>query len=239
MGVGRLGAAVSDSGTLTPLTKRFAGAGLLQRQRSERDDAMSTVAHTGRQAVARWAEAIPLCILQLSGCDLPAIESLDARAAGLARPTGCPNGDRACTNPHPKIKETHVSRKVLYRAQANLDRGREGTSRSSDGILDVKLTTPGSWAAMACPVPTPNSCSPRATAPVPRCLVRRRQAKVALPADTTITGDVGIGPLPTGFGIEVTLTVAIPGVDRAVAQDLVDRRTSCARTRTRRAATST
>ena len=46
---------------------------------------------------------------------------------------------------------------------------------------------------------------------------------MALPADTKITGNVGIGQIPTGFGIEVTLTVDIPGVDRAVAQGLVDK----------------
>ena len=38
--------------------------------------------------------------------------------------------------------------KVLYRAQATSTGGREGTSRSSDGILDVKLTTPKELAVL-------------------------------------------------------------------------------------------
>jgi Ohr subfamily peroxiredoxin len=45
--------------------------------------------------------------------------------------------------------------------------------------------------------------------------------KIALPADTHIDSSVGIGPLPTGFGIEVELRVSIPGMDRAQAEALV------------------
>lgn len=48
-------------------------------------------------------------------------------------------------------------------------------------------------------------------------------AKVALPATTTITGNVDIGQILTGFGIEVALTVDIPGVDRTITQGLVDK----------------
>jgi len=114
--------------------------------------------------------------------------------------------------------------KVLYRAQATSSGGREGTSRSSDGILDVKLTTPKELGGNGLPGTNPEQLF---AAGYSACFLGALKfvagkAKVALPADTTITGDVGIGPLPTGFGIEVTLTVAIPGVDRAVAQGLVD-----------------
>ena len=115
--------------------------------------------------------------------------------------------------------------KVLYRAQATSTGGREGTSRSSDGILDVKLTTPKELCGNGLPGTNPEQLF---AAGYSACFLGALKfvagkAKVALPAGTTITGDVGIGPLPTGFGIEVTLTVSIPGVDRAVAQDLVDK----------------
>jgi len=49
------------------------------------------------------------------------------------------------------------------------------------------------------------------------------QAKVTLPADLTITGDVGIGQIPTGFGIEVDLSIKGPGMDQAQLQELVDK----------------
>jgi Ohr subfamily peroxiredoxin len=47
--------------------------------------------------------------------------------------------------------------------------------------------------------------------------------KVAIPADATITGEVGIGPRDdgTGFGITAKLTVTVPGLDKALVEGLV------------------
>jgi osmotically inducible protein OsmC len=61
---------------------------------------------------------------------------------------------------------------------------------------------------VAVPAPIPSSCSAR--------------QKVALPASTSVTGKVGIGQIPTGFGIEAALTVSAPGVDRDTLQALVE-----------------
>ena len=115
--------------------------------------------------------------------------------------------------------------KVLYRAQATATGGREGSARSSDGILDVKLTTPKELGGNGLPGTNPEQLF---AAGYSACFlgalkVVAGRAKVALPAETSITGNVGIGPIATGFGIEVTLTVDIPGVDRTVAQGLVDK----------------
>jgi lipoyl-dependent peroxiredoxin len=114
---------------------------------------------------------------------------------------------------------------VLYRAEATATGGREGTARSSDGILDVKLTTPKELGGNGLPGTNPEQLF---AAGYSACFLGALKfvagaAKVALPATTTITANVGIGKIPTGFGIEVTLTVDIPGVDRTVAQDLVDK----------------
>ncbi|OZB56351.1 MAG: organic hydroperoxide resistance protein, partial [Lysobacterales bacterium 13-68-4] len=49
------------------------------------------------------------------------------------------------------------------------------------------------------------------------------QEKRVLPADTSIEGTVGIGQIPTGFGIEVELKIHIPGLERAVVEDLVQK----------------
>jgi osmotically inducible protein OsmC len=46
--------------------------------------------------------------------------------------------------------------------------------------------------------------------------------KIAVPADASIDAEVDIGPIPQGFGIAARLAVSLPGLDRAVAQDLVD-----------------
>jgi len=45
-----------------------------------------------------------------------------------------------------------------------------------------------------------------------------------VPADATVKAQVGIGPRAEGgFGIAVTLKVNLPGVDRAVAERMVER----------------
>ncbi len=46
--------------------------------------------------------------------------------------------------------------------------------------------------------------------------------KIAIPADAFVEGEVGIGPIPTGFGIEVTLHIHLEGMDAAEAKKLVD-----------------
>jgi lipoyl-dependent peroxiredoxin len=46
--------------------------------------------------------------------------------------------------------------------------------------------------------------------------------KIAVPVDASIDAEVDIGPIPQGFGIAARLTVSLPGMDRHVAQDLVE-----------------
>jgi Ohr subfamily peroxiredoxin len=115
--------------------------------------------------------------------------------------------------------------KVLYRAQATSQGGREGTSKSSDGVLDLKLSTPKELGGGGGSGTNPEQLF---AAGYSACFLGALkfvagQAKVALPQDLTITGDVGIGQIPTGFGIEVDLTIKAPGMDQAQLQELVDK----------------
>jgi osmotically inducible protein OsmC len=45
--------------------------------------------------------------------------------------------------------------------------------------------------------------------------------KFKLPADVSISADVGIGPITGGFGIQVALAISLPGMERAAAEALV------------------
>ena len=113
--------------------------------------------------------------------------------------------------------------KILYTAHATSTGGRDGTSKSDDGILDVKLTTPKGLGGNGAPGTNPEQLF---AAGYSACFIGAikfvaMQQKVALPADTSITADVGIGPIPTGFGIQVALNVTIPGMERAAAEQLV------------------
>ncbi|WP_442594554.1 organic hydroperoxide resistance protein [Parapusillimonas sp. JC17] len=115
--------------------------------------------------------------------------------------------------------------KVLYRAQATANGGRDGRAVSSDGALDVKLTTPTELGGSGGSGTNPEQLF---AAGYSACflgalkLVASRE-KVELPADTNIQGTVGIGPIPTGFGIEVELKISVPGLDKAQAKALVDK----------------
>ncbi|AOY92222.1 organic hydroperoxide resistance protein [Cupriavidus sp. USMAA2-4] len=115
--------------------------------------------------------------------------------------------------------------KVLYRAQAQATGGRDGRAVSSDGVLDVKLTTPRELGGAGGDGTNPEQLF---AAGYSACFIGAlkyvaAQQKIALPAETSITGKVGIGAISSGFGIEVELQISLPGIDRAVAQGLVDK----------------
>ena len=114
--------------------------------------------------------------------------------------------------------------KVLYTAHATSTGGREGTSKSSDGVLDLKLTTPKELGGSGNVGTNPEQLF---AAGYSACFIGAMkfvagQQKVTLPADTSIKADVGIGPIPAGFGIQVALTVTVPGMERAAAEKIVE-----------------
>ena len=115
--------------------------------------------------------------------------------------------------------------KVLYRAQATSQGGREGSSKSSDGVLNLQLSTPKELGGGGGPGTNPEQLF---AAGYSACFLGALKfvagkEKVALPPDLTVTGEVGIGQIPTGFGIEVDLTVNGPGMDQQQLQELVDK----------------
>ena len=114
---------------------------------------------------------------------------------------------------------------VLYRATAEAFGGREGRAVSSDGILDIALTTPKELGGAG-----GNGTNPEQlfAAGYSACFLGAlkfvaARDKLSIPADTFIEGTVGIGAIPTGFGIEVTLNVSLPGMDGETARGLVDK----------------
>lgn len=112
---------------------------------------------------------------------------------------------------------------VLYTAEATATGGRDGRAVSSDSVLDIKLSTPRELGGAGGPGTNPEQLF---AAGYSACFIGALKfvagkAKVALPADTSITGRVGIGPIPDGFGIQAELRVSIPGMPREQAEDLV------------------
>ncbi|NUZ07788.1 organic hydroperoxide resistance protein [Piscinibacter koreensis] len=113
--------------------------------------------------------------------------------------------------------------KTLYTAHARSTGGREGSSRSDDGKLDVKLSPPKEMGGSGAGTNPEQLFAAGYSA----CFLGALKAvagkqKVSLPAETSIEADVGIGPIPQGYGIEVALRVSIPGMEREQARQLVD-----------------
>ena len=112
---------------------------------------------------------------------------------------------------------------ILYTAHATSTGGREGTSKTDDGVLDVKLTTPKALGGNGAVGTNPEQLF---AAGYSACFIGAMkfvagQKKIALPADTSIAASVGIGQIPAGFGIKVALAVTVPGMDKAQAEEIV------------------
>ncbi|MDE2615677.1 MAG: organic hydroperoxide resistance protein [Burkholderiales bacterium] len=113
--------------------------------------------------------------------------------------------------------------KVVYTAKAHTTGGRDGRATTDDGLLDVKLSPPKAMGGAG------GATNPEQlfAAGYSACFMGALKhvagmKKVAVPADAAIDAEVDIGPIPQGFGIAVRMAVGLPGLDRAVAQDLVD-----------------
>ena len=115
--------------------------------------------------------------------------------------------------------------KVLYRAQATATGGRDGRAVSSDNQLDVQLSTPRELGGAGGVGTNPEQLF---AAGYSACFLGAMKFvaardKLPLPVDVSVSGEVGIGAIPNGFGIEVDLRISLPGMDRELAQTLIER----------------
>jgi lipoyl-dependent peroxiredoxin len=110
--------------------------------------------------------------------------------------------------------------KVLYTAKTHTTGGRDGASRTSDGRLDVKLSSPG--AAGGGTNPEQLFAAGWSACFLSAITLAASQKKVALPADRAIDAEVDLGTNESGYLLRARLNVSLPGVPREVAQALVD-----------------
>jgi osmotically inducible protein OsmC len=110
--------------------------------------------------------------------------------------------------------------KVLYTARAHTTGGRDGESRSDDGRLEVKLSSPGTSG-------TGTNPEQLFASGYSACFIGAMKAvagkqKIQLPAGLAVDAEVDLGPVGQAYGIAARLNVALPGMDKAEAQKLVD-----------------
>jgi len=110
--------------------------------------------------------------------------------------------------------------KVLYTAKTHTTGGRDGASASSDGRLAIKLSTPGGNGAGTNPeqlfAAGWSACYIGALGGAARSL------KVTLPPDLTVDTEVDLGTNENGYQLQARLDISLPGLDRDLAQQLVD-----------------
>ncbi|TCN35892.1 Ohr subfamily peroxiredoxin [Kribbella orskensis] len=113
--------------------------------------------------------------------------------------------------------------KVLYTARATAHGGRDGHTASDDGKLDVTVAPPKEMGGNGEGTNPEQlfaagfaSCFHSAL----KVVGRRARQNVD---HSTVTAEVGIGPINggVGYGLEVELVVSLPDVDRAIAEELV------------------
>ncbi|MDX1634006.1 MAG: organic hydroperoxide resistance protein [Marinobacter sp.] len=115
---------------------------------------------------------------------------------------------------------------AIYTATATSTGGREGRSVTSDGKLDVKLSTPKELGGAGGEGTNPEQLF---AAGYSACFIGALKhvaasKKVKLPKEPEITADVGIGENPdgAGFAIAVKMTIRLPELDEATKQTLVE-----------------
>jgi Ohr subfamily peroxiredoxin len=111
--------------------------------------------------------------------------------------------------------------KVLYTARTHTSGGREGgASRSSDGHLEVKISSPGT---------SGNGTNPEQlfAAGWSACFlsaikIAAHKMKAGLPADAAIDAEVDLGQSGGAYQLAARLNVSLPGIEREVAERLVE-----------------
>src|ERR1700731_2329669 len=111
--------------------------------------------------------------------------------------------------------------KIRYTANTHTTGGREnGMSRSSDGHLDIRLSTPG--AAGGGPNPEQLFAAGWSACFEGAIGLAARKRKIALPPDLAIDAEVDLNIAGGAYFLRARLNVSLPGVERDVAQALVD-----------------
>jgi lipoyl-dependent peroxiredoxin len=117
-----------------------------------------------------------------------------------------------------------MSVKVIYKTSATATGGRDGSAKSDDGSVDVKLVVPKEMGGPGGIGANPEKLF---AAGYSACFLGAMKAVsskegVKVPEDATVTATIGFGPrVEGGFGITADLLIDLPGVEMADAERLM------------------
>ena len=115
--------------------------------------------------------------------------------------------------------------RAIYTAHARATGGRVGTAKSDDGQIDLKLDRPVEMGGKG------NGTNPEQlfAAGYAACFIGALRVvagkrHLRVPEDVAIDSEVSLGPLAggaEGYGIAVNMTIHLPGIEKATAEELV------------------
>lgn len=112
--------------------------------------------------------------------------------------------------------------KILYETEVTATGGRDGKAASNDGLLAVSLALPKALGGGGGGTnPEQLFAAGYAACFLGAVKLVARQKKVALTDDASITAKVGMGPVAVGYALTVELKASLPGVDKALAEEIV------------------
>ncbi len=114
-----------------------------------------------------------------------------------------------------------MSQTIVYTGKTHTTGGREGASRSSDGELDVRLSTPGS----SRPGTNPEQLfgagwSACFLGAIGKAALERQ---LRLPADAAVDAEIDLALDGEGYSLIARLNVTLPGIDRELGEALAAR----------------
>jgi len=119
---------------------------------------------------------------------------------------------------------TIVPDKILFEAEMTATGGREGTASSPDGAFALSLSLPKALGGPGGEGTNPEQLFAAGYAACFLGAVKlvARTSKVPLTDDASVTARVGMGPIATGYALAVELKVSLPGLERTLAQEIVE-----------------
>ena len=110
--------------------------------------------------------------------------------------------------------------KVLYTGKTHTTGGRDGAARSSDGRLDIKLSSPGTPGLGTNPeqlfAAGWSACFMGAMG------IAAKSMALALPATAAVDAEVDLGTAAGGYFLQARLNISLPGIDREKALAIVE-----------------
>lgn len=109
--------------------------------------------------------------------------------------------------------------KVLYTGKTHTTGGREGRSTSTDGRLDIQLSTPGT--AGKGTNPEQLFAAGWSACFIGAIKIAAQQNKVTLPADLSVDAEVDLGTNENGYLLQARLFVHLPGIEKELGESLI------------------